>query len=55
MLRGYVGSDLPKYNDSIRFINCPFTGERLAAMPAINPDVTIIHAQQADRQGNVLI
>ena len=55
VLRGYVGSDLPKYNDSIRFINCPFTGERLAATPAINPDVSVIHAQKADRKGNVLI
>jgi glutaconate CoA-transferase subunit A len=55
VLRGYTGSDLPKYNQRIRFINCPFTGERLAATPAIRPDVTIIHAQQADRSGNVLL
>jgi glutaconate CoA-transferase subunit A len=55
MLRGYVGSDLPKHNTNIRSITCPFTGEKLAATPAINPDVTIIHAQRADRRGNVLI
>ena len=55
VLRGYVGSDLPKHNSSIRSITCPFTGEKLAATPAINPDVTIIHAQKADRRGNVLI
>jgi glutaconate CoA-transferase subunit A len=55
MLRGYVGSDLPKHNPNIRSITCPFTGEKLAATPAINPDVTIIHAQSADRRGNVLI
>lgn len=55
VMRGYVGSDLPKYNTAIRFIECPFTGERLAATPALNPDVTVIHAQQADRKGNVLI
>lgn len=55
VLRGYVGSDLPKYNPRIRFIECPFTGERLAATPALRPDVTIIHAQQADRKGNVLL
>jgi glutaconate CoA-transferase subunit A len=54
-LRGYVGSDLPKYNPSIKFIECPFTGERLAAVPAIRPDVTVIHAQKADRRGNVLL
>jgi len=55
VLRGYVGSDLPRHNDNIRTIVCPFTGERLAATPAINPDVTVIHAQKADRKGNVLI
>lgn len=53
--RGYIGSDLPKYNMKIRSITCPFTGEVLAATPALNPDVTIIHAQKADRKGNVLI
>src|SRR6201986_2668072 len=55
LLRGYVGSDLPKYNPNIKFIECPFTGERLAAIPAIRPDVTVIHAQKADRKGNVLM
>jgi glutaconate CoA-transferase subunit A len=55
VLRGYVGSDLPKHNTNIRSITCPFTGEKLAATPAINPDVAIIHAQRADREGNVMI
>jgi glutaconate CoA-transferase subunit A len=55
LLRGYLGSDLPKYNPHIKFIECPFTGERLAAIPAIRPDVTVIHAQKADRRGNVLM
>jgi glutaconate CoA-transferase subunit A len=55
VLRGYIGSDLPKYNSKIRFIECPFTGETLAATPALNPDVAILHAQKADRKGNVLI
>jgi glutaconate CoA-transferase subunit A len=55
LLRGYLGSDLPKYNERIKFIECPFTGERLAAIPANRPDVGIIHAQKADRKGNVLI
>jgi glutaconate CoA-transferase subunit A len=55
VLRGYNGSDLPKHNPRIRFITCPFTEERLAATPAIRPDVTIIHAQKADRSGNVLL
>jgi glutaconate CoA-transferase, subunit A len=55
VLRAYAGSDLPKHNDQIRFIECPFTGETLAAVPAIRPDVTVIHAQKADRKGNVLL
>jgi glutaconate CoA-transferase subunit A len=55
VLRGYVGSDLPRVNDSIRFLQCPYTGETLATTPAVNPDVTVIHAQQADRRGNVLL
>lgn len=55
VLRGYIGSDLPKVNDQIRFIECPFTGERLAAVPSIRPDVSIVHAQKADKNGNVLV
>lgn len=53
--RGYRGSDLPAVNPNIRFVHCPFTGEELACVPAIRPDVSIIHAQKADREGNVLI
>lgn len=52
-LRGYAGVDQPKHNDSIRTVTCPFTGEELTAVPAHSPDVTIIHAQRADRAGNV--
>ncbi|TLX53014.1 CoA transferase subunit A [Stutzerimonas nosocomialis] len=55
VLRAYLGSDLPKVNPLIKFIECPFTGERLAAVPSVRPDVTVIHAQKADRKGNVLI
>ncbi len=55
VLRGYSGSDLTKYNDQIRFIRCPFTGEELAAVKSVRPDVTVIHAQKADRKGNVLL
>ena len=53
VLRGYVGTDLPKHTRTIAAVECPFTGERLTAVPALNPDVGIIHAQQADRDGNV--
>jgi glutaconate CoA-transferase subunit A len=55
VLRGYVGTDLPKVTKTIRPITCPFTGEELMAVPALNPDVAVIHAQQADRRGNVMI
>jgi glutaconate CoA-transferase, subunit A len=55
VLRGYLGTDLPKYNTKIKFIECPFTGEKLAAVPAHRPDVTVVHAQKADRKGNVLM
>ncbi|WP_243795379.1 CoA transferase subunit A [Saccharopolyspora gloriosae] len=53
ILRGYTGTDLPAQTDSIKTVTCPFTGEELAAVPALNPDVGIVHAQQADREGNV--
>jgi glutaconate CoA-transferase, subunit A len=55
VLRGYVGSDLVDVNPGIAAIECPFTGERVAAVPALRPDVAIVHAQRADRAGNVLI
>lgn len=55
VFRGYAGSDLVGVNPNIRFITCPFTGDKLAAVPAITPDLAIIHAQRADRAGNVLI
>jgi glutaconate CoA-transferase subunit A len=50
---GYLGVDLPKVNPNIRSVVCPFTGRVLAAIPALNPDVAIIHAQYADEHGNV--
>jgi glutaconate CoA-transferase subunit A len=55
LLRGYIGTDLAHMNSSIRSVLCPYTGEALATVPALNPDVTILHAQRADRQGNVLL
>jgi glutaconate CoA-transferase subunit A len=53
VLRGYVGTDLPGQTATIKPITCPFTGEVLTAVPALRPDVTVIHAQRADRAGNV--
>jgi glutaconate CoA-transferase, subunit A len=55
MFRGYKGVDLPKVNPAIRSVTCPYTGEVLATVPAIRPDVAIIHALRADRAGNVLL
>lgn len=55
VLRGYTGTDLPEQTGTIKPIVCPFTGEQLTAVPALNPDVSIIHAQRADRAGNVQI
>jgi glutaconate CoA-transferase subunit A len=51
-LRDYAGTDLPRANPLIRQVTCPYTGERLATVPALNPDVAILHAQRADAQGN---
>ncbi len=55
VLRGYIGAELSKVNPNIKSIECPFTGEVLAAVPAIRPDVTFIHAGKANRRGDVLI
>ena len=55
VLRGYQGGGLRANNKQIRSVSCPFTGEQLAAIPALRPDVTIIHAQRGDRKGNVQI
>jgi glutaconate CoA-transferase subunit A len=52
VLRGYAGTDLFDHT-TVAPIRCPFTGEELVAVPALNPDVTVIHAQQSDRRGNV--
>jgi glutaconate CoA-transferase, subunit A len=54
-MRNYMGTDLPAVNPRIASVECPYTGERLAAVPALNPDVTIVHAQRADAEGNTQI
>lgn len=48
-------NDLARVNGRISSVACPFTGETLTAVPSLSPDVTVIHAQKADRDGNVLI
>jgi glutaconate CoA-transferase subunit A len=54
VLRGYAGTDL-EHGGAVAFVECPFTGQRVSAVRAMNPDVSIIHAQQADRKGNVML
>jgi glutaconate CoA-transferase subunit A len=54
-LRDYMGTDLPAANPRIASVTCPYTGEHLATVPALNPDVTIVHAQRADAEGNAQI
>jgi glutaconate CoA-transferase subunit A len=53
VMRGYNGTSLPEHTATIKPITCPFTGETLTAVPALHLDVAVIHAQQADRRGNV--
>jgi glutaconate CoA-transferase subunit A len=53
VLNGYHGGDLATHSPTVAAITCPFTGRRVAAVAALNPDVAIIHAQRADREGNV--
>ena len=55
VLRGYVGTELMERSANLAPITCPFTGETLTAVAAIRPDVGIVHAQRADREGNVQI
>lgn len=50
--RSQIGSDMPKYNENIRSMDCPFTGGKIGAIRAINPDIGIIHVQRADAEGN---
>jgi len=54
-MRNYMGTDLPAVNPAIRTVTCPYSGEVLATVPALNPDVTIVHAQRADADGNAQI
>ena len=54
-MRNYMGTDLPAANSMIRSVSCPYTGETLATVPALNPHVTIVHAQRSDAEGNAQI
>ncbi len=52
-VRGYQGTDLEARCPSVATVVCPFTGARVSVVAALNPDVAVIHAQRADRRGNV--
>lgn len=54
-LRNYMGSDIPQANAQIKNVSCPYTGEEIATVPPLRPDVSIIHAQRADKHGNTQI
>lgn len=54
-LRDYADTDIPKANPKIKTVDCPYTGETLATVPALRPDVTIVHAQRADKNGNTQV
>lgn len=54
-LRDYLGTDLPVANPLIRSVRCPYTGDAIATVPALNPDVTVVHAQRADADGNTQV
>ena len=55
VFRGYLGAGLRQVNPNIKSVTCPFTGEQLAAIPSIRPDVSIVHAQKANKRGDVLV
>ncbi len=55
IFRGYKGAELTRVNPNIKFITCPFTGEELAAVPSVRPDVAVIHALKANRKGDVYL
>ncbi len=54
-LKNYQGADIAKANTQIRSVKCPYTGEDLATVPALNPDVVVIHCQRADAEGNAQV
>jgi len=55
VLRGYIGTDLAELNPEVSQVQCPFTGEQLSAVKALDLDVAVIHAQQADAEGNAML
>jgi glutaconate CoA-transferase subunit A len=54
-IRSMLGSDVLKQRPEAKEIDCPFTGEKLLLVPALNPDVALIHVQRCDAYGNAQI
>ncbi len=54
-LKNFEGSSIVDFSSGIKFIECPFTGERVAAVSALHPDVGILHCQRADKEGNAQV
>lgn len=55
VLNNYRGSDIPAANSLIKTLQCPYTGQEFATVPAVNPDVAIVHVQRADKEGNAQV
>jgi glutaconate CoA-transferase subunit A len=54
-LDNYAGSDIPGANPDIKTVTCPYTGKVLATVPALRPDVAVVHCQRADKDGNAQV
>lgn len=54
-LRNFKGSNVMDSNPNIKWIECPYTGEELATVPALHPDVAVVHCQRADPEGNAQV
>jgi glutaconate CoA-transferase subunit A len=53
--RGWLGTDLPRLRPDVQTVTDPYSGEHYMAFPAIQPDLAVIHALQADPEGNAII
>ena len=51
-LKNFEGTHIEEANPKIKSVICPYTGQRFATVPAVHPDVAIIHVQRADKEGN---
>ena len=53
--RNYPGTDLTRVNPAFKKVRSPYTDDELWCVPALNPDVTVVHAQRADAEGNTQV